>query len=156
MQLLHIGSNKLIKIVAIFLTIAFLVLGLSACGSGDGGDHVSTSTTIETAQNIQLVDVAGFKQAIVTNEEGIILDVRTSAEYIEGHIEGAVNIDFYQTDFGYNIAALDHSQTYMIYCRTGNRSGSTRQLMQDLNFENVYELDGGTVAWTAAGEDLTR
>ena len=81
----------------------------------------------------------------------VILDVRTPVEYAQGHLEGAVNINYYDSDFESQIAALDHTVTYLVYCQSGGRSASATALMLELGFVDVYELDGGITAWIDAG-----
>ena len=87
-------------------------------------------------------------------DERIIIDVRTSKEYDDGHIKGARNIDFYSENFAFDMEELDKSAKYSIYCRSGNRSGQALVLMESLGFEDVIDLDGGVVAWERAGETL--
>ncbi len=64
-------------------------------------------------------------------------------------------IDFYEPGFADEIAALDPEGEYLLYCRSGNRSGQTAALMAELGFEQVWDLDGGVIAYGAAGLDLT-
>jgi len=85
-----------------------------------------------------------------------IIDVRTPAEFRDGHIENAENIDFYGKDFERNLKKLDRSAHYFIYCRTGNRSSSTLKLMHRLGFTKVWHLDKGTVDWNGSGLPLVK
>ncbi len=80
-----------------------------------------------------------------------IIDVRTPEEFGEGHIENAINIDFYSETFRDELDNLDKNKTYLIYCRSGGRSGKALTMMDELNFEEVYNISGGVVAWEAAG-----
>lgn len=73
----------------------------------------------------------------------IILDVRTPEEYAAGHVDGAVNIDFYASDFTGQLKKLNKSDAYSIYCRSGARSGKALVIMNDLGFTNVADLQGG-------------
>ena len=75
-----------------------------------------------------------------------VIDVRTPEEYAEGHIEGAQLIDFYSDTFAEQIAALDPDDEYLVYCRSGNRSGQTVGLMQQNGIDQVWDLQGGVVA----------
>ena len=75
-------------------------------------------------------------------ENVIILDVRTDQEYKSSHLKGAINIDFYQPDFKSQISKLDKTKTYLIYCRSGNRSGQTLNIMKNLGFTNLENLGG--------------
>jgi phage shock protein E len=100
------------------------------------------------------LSVKEFSEKIA--EEGVvILDVRTPAEYAEGYLEGAINIDFYGEDFKIEIDSLDKLSTYAIYCRSGNRSGQTATMMQNAGFHDVYNLDGGITDWADAGMPMT-
>jgi len=81
----------------------------------------------------------------------VILDVRTPEEYAEGHIEGAVNMDFYHPGFQVELNKLDKTKTYLVYCRTGNRSGQAFELMKEQRFTEVYHMDGGIVSWRKEG-----
>jgi len=81
----------------------------------------------------------------------VLLDIRTPAEVEAGHLGGAVMIDYYSESFRDQLEQLDRSLTYLIYCRTGNRTGSAYRLMQELGFTSVYDLDGGITEWIAQG-----
>jgi rhodanese-related sulfurtransferase len=81
----------------------------------------------------------------------VLLDVRTAPETAESHISGTVGLDFYSPLFRDNLAQLEREITYLIYCRTGNRTGQTMALIADLGFEKTFDLDGGIRAWTDLG-----
>ena len=81
----------------------------------------------------------------------VVLDVRTAGEFERGHLEGAVQLDFYGDDFATQVDALDKEVPYLLYCQSGGRSGQTLTMMGELGFREVYEIDGGYGAWTAAG-----
>ena len=93
-----------------------------------------------------------FYQLILDNKQNndfIILDVRTPAEYNEGHIADSNMIDFYADDFAELISRLDKSKTYAVYCRSGNRSGRTLKMMEGMGFDTVYNMLGGIKSWEA-------
>ena len=85
------------------------------------------------------------------NPDFVIIDVRTRQEFAEGHIENAVNIDFYSDTFRDDLENLDKNKTYLIYCRSGGRSGSALNIMAELNFSEVYNIPGGITRWKAEG-----
>ncbi len=85
------------------------------------------------------------------NPNFVILDVRTPEEFEGGHIEGAINMDYYDPGFQVDLGKLDKTKTYLIYCRTGNRSDTAFGFMQELRFKEVYPLEGGILAWRTAG-----
>ena len=80
--------------------------------------------------------------------ESVILDVRTAEEFESGYIKGALNMDIRGgADFLASIESLDKSKSYFVYCRSGARSGQACQLMNQMGFSAVYNLDGGILAW---------
>jgi rhodanese-related sulfurtransferase len=81
----------------------------------------------------------------------MILDVRTPDEFNEGHIANAVNIDYYSDSFRGDLDRLDKDTTYLLYCRSGSRSGRVLPLMGELGFERVYNMGGGFVQWEMKG-----
>ncbi len=85
----------------------------------------------------------------------VVLDVRTIEEFEAGHLDGATMIDFYLPDFADRLAELDRDVPYLLYCRSGNRSGQTLALMEDLGFSDVTEIGGGINAWVGAGHPVS-
>ena len=80
--------------------------------------------------------------------DAVVLDVRTDAEVEEGIIPRAKHIDIYLGQgFIDEIEKLDKSKPYYIYCRSGNRSGQACAIMNQLGFENTYNLMGGFNEW---------
>jgi rhodanese-related sulfurtransferase len=85
---------------------------------------------------------------IKTEKKAIVIDVRTPAEWQEGVIDGAtVFIDFKDSNFKQEIAKLDKSKTYVVYCRSGGRSAGASQVMIDSGFKNVINMEGGIMSW---------
>lgn len=76
------------------------------------------------------------------NSNFIVLDVRTPAEFEINRLPKAINIDIHAYDFTDRINALDRTKTYLVYCRTGGRSTSATELMEDLGFRNIYTVKG--------------
>jgi phage shock protein E len=139
------------------LAAAVLVaLTLSACGPDGASDsNAALASVVPVAASIQLVqpDQAAATLA-APPDDLVILDVRTPEEFAEGHIDGAVMIDFYRDDFAAAVAQLDPDVPYVLYCRSGNRSGQTAALMTELGFSAVDDVDGGVIAWQNAGLPL--
>jgi phage shock protein E len=96
------------------------------------------------------LDAARFEKAIAVNPEAVILDVRTPGEYTSGHIPKALNVNLMDFSFTQQISRLDKSKTYLVYCRSGNRSGQACALMTKQGFTDVHHLMGGLAAWTGA------
>ena len=126
----------------IFVLALAAALTTVACGG--------TDTAVEP--KLETVTASAFAEIIDSAPDGlVILDVRTPDEFAAGHIPGAVNIDFYELSFPDDLDALDRDVPYAIYCRSGNRSGETIGLMEDLGFGTVSELGGGIITWLEAG-----
>ena len=88
---------------------------------------------------------ASTGQGIIAAAEGRTwIDVRTPAEYAEGHLEDALNIDLQSASFRERIAELPHDGSYLVYCRSGNRSAQAARIMAELGFTDV--VDGGGFA----------
>ena len=125
------------------LILASLITLIGACGGGaddTGVRVVSVDAAAETFEN--------------PPEDLIVLDVRTIEEFEEARLADATMIDFYQPDFASQIADLDPDAPYLLYCRSGNRSGQARALMEDLGFTNVSDIEGGINAWTDDGQPV--
>lgn len=85
-----------------------------------------------------------------------IIDVRTPAEFADGHLDGAVNIDVQAADFDQRIAELDPDGTFLIYCRSGNRSAVAVDRMGALGFGNLSDLGSVAEASSATGVAVVR
>ena len=81
----------------------------------------------------------------------VILDIRTPGEYQYGHIKNSIMIDFYSKAFAEEINRLDKGKTYLIYCRSGNRSTRSLELFQKLKFQKIYHLSSGINGWKSEG-----
>jgi len=82
------------------------------------------------------------------DNNAVILDVRTLAEVEQGVIPNAIHIDIYKgQDFIYELDELDKTKNYYVYCRSGNRSRQACRLMEQMGFENAYNLMGGIIEW---------
>lgn len=118
-----------------------------------GGYRLSQPESCGAACEVIISTVSASEFSQQTKEaDAIILDVRTREEFDQGHIAGAVNIDFNNTAaFNDYVSQLDKNKKYLVYCRSGNRSGQALQLMQDKGFTQITNLDGGIQAWQAEG-----
>ena len=101
--------------------------------------------------SFQNISPAKFKE-LSESADNIVLDVRSEQEYAEGQIPGHRLINFFDADFKEQLEAkLDKSKNYLVYCRSGNRSGKTCHLMESLGFTGkLYNLEGGIQAWNAS------
>lgn len=86
----------------------------------------------------------------------VVLDVRTPEEFKAGHLSGATNINFNAPDFADQLKKLDQKKAYLVYCRSGRRSGRARDLMAEQGFSRLFNLEGGINAWTKAGQSVEK
>lgn len=96
--------------------------------------------------NYQNVDAAQFAE-LKNKTNHVVLDVRSPGELAEGSVPGHKMINFFDSQFKANVAKLDKSKTYLVYCRSGNRSAQACTVMADLGFTSIYNLKGGIGAW---------
>jgi len=108
--------------------VAALLLGLTACSGPSSG-----SSTVEVGA------------------DAIVIDVRTPSEYSTGHLEGARLIDFNGGEVAEAIPHLDPDAEYLVYCRSGNRSGQVIALMEQAGFTNLTNLGSLEQAANATG-----
>jgi rhodanese-related sulfurtransferase len=111
----------------------------------------TSSKTAAILKNVNPAEAYQLIQENAENDNFVILDVRTPSEYHEGHIEDAININFYESDFRAQLEELDTTKTYLIYCRSGGRSGNTLKIMEELGFQEVYNLSSGILGWKKEG-----
>ena len=107
-----------------------------------------------TTQVIRDIDAQEAYDLIQDNQDNpdfVIIDVRTPEEFADGHIENAINIDFRSDNFKSEIETLERDKTYLIYCRSGNRSRGALEIMIDLGFMEVYHLSTGILGWLDEG-----
>lgn len=105
-------------------------------------------------QSFQSVSVDKFEQ-LIADTSYILLDVRTVAEYAEGHIPGThSNIDVLQEGFEAKaLVAIPKGKSVALYCRSGNRSKKAARLLSEKGYQ-VVELSTGFKGWAAVGKPL--
>ena len=121
-----------------FLILCLLaVMVLTACGQAKENDQEAVYVNITAEEAKEIMD----------SQEGyIILDVRTQAEYDEGHIPGAVLIPNTEIKDRAEGELPDKDQLILVYCRSGNRSKQAAQILARLGYTNIKEF-GGIIDW---------
>jgi rhodanese-related sulfurtransferase len=133
----------IVSIVALSAGCAQVTTQLTSTGT-----ITSPTTDVPT---ITTQDAYLLIQNNLDDPDFIILDVRTADEFNSGHIAGAVNLDYYSSEFRTNVGKLDQSKQYLVYCRTGIRGAASVRIMLDLGFKNVQNMTGGITQWTQDG-----
>jgi rhodanese-related sulfurtransferase len=135
------------KNLSLFLAVVLVLF--SSCGSTAQNEKNTSSTEVQ--QGRIDIDVAEFKNKM-KEKDIVILDVRTPAETAQGKIEGAIEIDVKSSDFDEKIKALDKDKTYLVYCRSGRRSVTACNVLEEEGFKKTYNLLGGFNAWKKSSE----
>jgi rhodanese-related sulfurtransferase len=124
------------------LVAATALLALLPVAAGCSSDDETASGTPAAAE-AGATPAPGQEAATVALEEDrTAIDVRTPEEYAEGHVDGAANLNFQGAEFADQIAALDPDATYVVYCRSGNRSAQAAVQMRELGLDVI---DGGAL-----------
>lgn len=89
-----------------------------------------------------------WEAKVTADKNAVVLDVRTEQECMQGMLANAKCLDIFQREsFLAGLEKLDKSKSYYVYCRSGQRSASACQVMDQMGFENVYNLAGGISNW---------
>ncbi len=100
------------------------------------------------------ISVHEARVLIGDTEALIVLDVRTSAEYDDGHIEGAFNIPV--NELPDRLDELVKNSEILVYCRSGNRSSTAIRILNDNGFIEIYHMSDGIMAWIEAGYPIVK
>jgi len=145
-------STKILR-RAILLELSLFLFLISGCTS-------SKKVSVGVQQEIIFEDITPQEAYSLikknkANPNFIILDVRTPNEYTSGHIENAVNLNYYSQTFKMELNKYDRNKTYLIYCASGHRSEMAVNLMRKLFFKKVDNIVGGINAWRREKLPLT-
>lgn len=130
--------------------LAFFGMAISSCG------QEKPATIIDASGNeisVHLVDATSFNEGM---KNQVLVDVRTPQEFKYGHIENAVNINFYAKDWLEKFAEFDKTKPVYVYCKSGNRSSYVSRKLINTGFKQVYELKKGVVKWKKTGFSLVK
>jgi rhodanese-related sulfurtransferase len=105
----------------------------------------------KSAEGVTLVS-AEEMQSILQQEDVQLVDVRTPAEYDQGHIANSQNIDFRSPTFDEDVKQLDKTKPVILYCKSGRRSAICAKKMKEAGFKKIYDLEGGISKWRHSEE----
>ena len=110
------------------------------------------SCNSSTSENIQYISSSDYILSLSDNVK--LIDVRTPTEFDSGHIQDAVNIDFFSESFQYHILSLNKDSKIILYCRTNNRSSKSADLLKNNGFKDISVIMGGVSEWVKNGNDI--
>ena len=93
-------------------------------------------------------------ELMIKKEDLTLLDVRTTAEYSNGHLISAVNINYYGENFDDEIDRLDKLKPIVVYCKSGGRSSKSALKLVEKGFKKIYNLKGGFDQWVFNGKAI--
>ena len=105
-------------------------------------------------ESTEINEISDAQFTEIQDSDYILVDVRTAEEYESGHIQDAVNFDFYSESFQKEILSLDKSSSIILYCRTQNRSTKTANYLKENGYKEITVLEGGITSWVKNGNDL--
>jgi len=136
--------NLKLKVKVLIGVVIISIFILQGCTTTE--DNKSLLKT-QTLLDITAIESYALIKNNTENPNFIIIDIRTPEEYKSGHLADAIIMDYYENTFEKEIDQLDKEKIYLIYCRTGRRTGLAMEIMKDLNFFNVYNMLGGITQW---------
>ena len=101
---------------------------------------------------INIISESDFLE--IQDSDYTLIDVRTQDEFDLGHIDSAINLDFYSETFQNDILSLPKNETIVLYCRTNNRSSKTANILKENGFKEISVLEGGITEWVKNGNDI--
>lgn len=113
-------------------------------------------TVFAQAQKIVQVTSNEVSTLLEKNKKWIVLDVRTPAEFKEGHIKNAINIDITADDSHQKIDKLNKKAKYIVHCRTNRRSGVAVEYMNKQGFKSIYQMSDGYTGWSTNNKPIEK
>ena len=140
----------------ILLTLFFTVLMGStvACGGSTSEAAPVPETAVDLNAALNLAETVDVQTVATVKERSdvLVLDVREQWEYDEGHIPGVTLIPM--GEVANRLAEIPTDQEVIVTCRSGNRSGQITDFLREQGYDNVHNMEGGILAWEAAGYDV--
>lgn len=139
-------NNNYKMTVVLFVTMVYMLLSMG-CNS--------MKKTYQLSGQLETVPAAVFENDLKT-KPGQLIDVRSSEEYAEGHLRGAINIDVQEPDFQAEASSqLEKDKPVYVYCRSGRRSLLAGEMLAKDGY-TVVDLDGGILGWEKAGLPIVK
>ena len=132
------------------LLLTFVLISFIACGQKE---NVKSNGTNADQASISLISPADLNNV---NKDILLIDVRTPQEFASGHLENAVNMNYFDSDFDAQLKTLDKNKAVYLYCKSGRRSANAAEKLEDMGFVKIYDLDGGILNWQAKGLTLSK
>jgi phage shock protein E len=107
-------------------------------------------------KNVVHLSSKDLAKKLETTDDQVLLDVRTPEEFAEGHIPGAINMDYQSDDFAKQIQKLDTASQILVYCRSGKRSAKAADILMENGFRRVSNLENGILEWKSESRSIAK
>jgi len=140
------------------LVLGAIIIGILQIynGASAESDPPKTNSQTQVIKNITPDEAFVLIEKNKDSSNLVILDVRTSKEFEDEHIENAINLDYYSETFKDDLSKLDKNKVYVTHCQLGGRSAKTVVIMKDLDFVEAYNITGGIAGWKSKGLPTVR
>jgi len=140
---------------SLFLMLLLVMLSTAVACGGAAATTTAPETAAEAAiGELDLADTIDVQTvaSVKDREDVFVIDVREQWEYDEAHIPGVTLIPM--GEVANRLAEIPTDKEVIVTCRSGNRSGQITDFLRQQGFDNVHNMDGGILAWQAAGYDV--
>jgi len=139
-QLSEFILNNLLLFAALFVVMVMLI-------KAELDNQANRGSFLSPSMAIRLMN---------SHSDTLVLDVRTAADFKNGHIKGAKNVPL--SDFATSVESLskDKNKPVLVYCNSGNTVVRAIKLLKKAGFEQVNNLEGGIAAWKEANMPLAK
>ncbi|WP_420643288.1 rhodanese-like domain-containing protein [Candidatus Leptofilum sp.] len=144
------------KRILLSFVLAMVMLGTAvACGGSEPATtDVQPAISADLNEVLNLPDTVDVQMVATVKERDdvLVLDVREQWEYDEAHIPGVTLIPM--GEVANRLSEIPTDKEVIVTCRSGNRSGQITDFLRQQGYDNVHNMEGGILAWQAAGFEV--
>ena len=133
-------SKSYLTFLSFLFVMGLMVIACNSSSTTETKENTTESSSTDPAEH--KMDKEAFNSAI-QKSGAVVIDVRMPAEFEQGHIQGAININFFDPEFKHQLLDLDRDKKYYLYCKNETRSYRSMKFMETNDFKHVYMLKGG-------------
>lgn len=144
------------RIVLILFLLTLLGTAVACGGQTAATTDPAPAAVVDAGETLDLADTVDVQTVASVKDRAdvVLLDVREPFEYDEGHIPGVTLIPM--NEVADRLAEIPTDKEVIVTCRSGNRSSQITDFLRQQGYDNVHNMDGGILAWEAAGYDVEK
>lgn len=135
-------NQNICKLFVLLSVLLFLCINISACNSS-----IAVNKQIPATELVEL---------IAADKAPIILDVRTTEEYLEGHVPGAINIEYRELESRIDEVRNLGKRKIVVYCERGVRANIAEETLNKAGFTEILHLEGDMSGWRKRGLEVEK